>query len=203
MFVYFNGLALGFSLIMALGPQNVFLIRQGVARSHAILSATICFICDLVLVSASVTGLREVLTLYPSFQQWMMGFGVLFLLYYGSQAITKSFFKKTTQSGQAKELPSRFKIVLLALGFSLLNPHAIIDSLVIIGSGSSQFPEHEYAFLMGVITSSLLWFTSLTFTTRYFASSLGRAAIWRRIELGSGLLMIALSIKLACTMLNI
>ncbi len=86
---------------------------------------------------------------------------------------------------------------MLALGFSLLNPHAIIDTLVLIGSGSSQFPEHPQAFIFGVLSSSLLWFTSLTFTTHYFANTIARAAVWRRIEFSSGLLMMFLSLKLA------
>ncbi len=90
----------------------------------------------------------------------------------------------------SKEASNRLQIILLALGFSLLNPHAIIDSLVIIGGGSTQFPEHQTLFLMGVITSSLLWFISLTVTTYYFANTLARTTVWQRVELSGGLLML-------------
>lgn len=199
MLVYFNGLILGLSLITALGPQNVFLIRQGALRRHAILSAAICFCCDIILVWASVAGLNQALKLHPSLQIWLTWFGVTFLLYYGTKALKQALGQQSTQTAREQQATNRLQIVMLALGFSLLNPHAIIDSLVIIGSGSSQFPGHHQAFLFGVLTSSLLWFTSLTFTTHYFAEVLSRATVWRRIEFTSGILMIFLSLKLACS----
>jgi L-lysine exporter family protein LysE/ArgO len=197
--VYFNGLLLGLSLIMALGPQNVFLIRQGAKRKHAVLSALICFCCDVILVCASVTGLHEALTKHPSLQTWISWLGALFLLYYGGCALKKGLSRSSQEKSIASEASNRWQIILLAFGFSLLNPHAIIDSLVIIGGGSAQFPEQQMLFLMGVVTSSFLWFVSLTATTHYFANTLARAAVWRRIELSSGLLMLFLSLKLAIT----
>jgi L-lysine exporter family protein LysE/ArgO len=198
MAVYLNGLMLGLSLIATLGPQNVFLIRQGALRNHAALSALICFCCDIILVCASVAGLHELLKLHPTLQGWVTWFGVAFLLFYGCKVLKQALSKKkqTTITGE-RNPPNRWQIVILALGFSLLNPHAIIDSLIIIGGGSSQFPEHQQAFLLGVLTSSLLWFSSLTFTTHYFAHVLSRAKVWKRIELSSGILMLFLSLKLA------
>lgn len=197
MLVYLNGLLLGLSLIMALGPQNVFLIRQGAQKKHAVLSAIICFFCDLILICASVAGLHELLAYHPVFQIWMTWFGAAFLLYYGTTALKTAFKSSRQTDHQEKQHINRWQIVLLALGFSLLNPHAIIDCIVIIGSGSAQFPEHQQAFILGVATSSLLWFSSLTFTTHYFSDVLTRATVWRRVEFCSGVLMIFLSVKLA------
>lgn len=94
---------------------------------------------------------------------------------------------------------NRWQIIMLALGFSLLNPHAIIDSLVLIGGGSGQFPGHEQVFLFGVLSSSLLWFGVLTLTAYYFSNILARASVWRRVEFGSGILMLFLSVKLVCS----
>lgn len=197
MFVYLNGLILGFSLIMALGPQNIFLIRQGAKRNHAALSTTICFICDIILVGASVAGLHELLLNHPTLQVWMIWLGSAFLLYYAIKTLRSAFSKKEPESEQNHQQHNRMQIILFALGFSLLNPHAIIDSLVIIGSGSSQFPEQEMTFLFGVITASLLWFSSLFFTTRYFSNVLAKATVWQMIELLSGVLMAYIGIKLA------
>lgn len=200
MLVYLNGLMLGLSLIMALGPQNVFLIRQGALREHAVLSALICFCCDIILVCASVAGLHQILRLHPVLHTWITWFGVAFLLYYGVKALKRAFDKESAQSAREQQCINRLQIVMLALGFSLLNPHAIIDSLVIIGSGSTQFPDHPQAFLFGVISASFLWFTSLTFTTHYFSDVLSRATVWRRIEFSSGILMLVLSLKLASSL---
>ncbi|KTD20863.1 LysE family transporter [Legionella lansingensis] len=201
MMVYLNGLMLGLSLITALGPQNVFLIRQGALRRHAALSAAICFFCDVILITASIAGLHHVLELHPAFQVWITWFGVGFLFYYGAKALKHALSISTTRHTNVQDATNRWQIIMLALGFSLLNPHAIIDSLVIIGGGSSQFPGHQQAFLLGVLTSSLFWFFSLTFTTRYFSEVLSRATVWRRIEIASGILMVFLSAKLALSQL--
>jgi len=199
MTVYLNGLMLGLSLIMALGPQNIFIIRQGTLRQHAVLSAITCFLCDILLVTASVAGLHHVLELHPDLGVWLSRFGVAFLGYYGSRALIQAFNRSSKGVKQGKQLSNRWQIVLLALSFSLLNPHAIVDSLVLIGGGSGQFPDHQQAFLAGVITSSLLWFTVLTSTTYYFSNALSRTAVWRRVEFFSGTLMVYLSVKLLCS----
>ncbi len=91
MTVYLNGLMLGLSLIMALGPQNIFIIRQGTLRQHAVLSAITCFLCDILLVTASVAGLHHVLALHPDLGVWLSRFGVAFLGYYGSRALIQAF----------------------------------------------------------------------------------------------------------------
>jgi L-lysine exporter family protein LysE/ArgO len=197
MLVYFNGLMLGLSLITALGPQNIFIIRQGTLRHHPFLSAAICFCCDVILVCATVAGLNQALKLHPALQTWMTWLGVAFLLFYGIKTLRQALGKQTAQTIIKQPTTNRLQIVMLAFSFSLLNPHAIIDSLVIIGSGLSQFPEHSHVFLMGVLSASLLWFTSLSFATHYFANTLARAVVWRRIELSSGILMLFLSFKLA------
>ncbi len=197
MFIYFNGLLLGLSLIMALGPQNIFLIKQGARKNHAALSAMVCFMCDIILACASVAGLHRLLLAHPTLQIWLIWFGSAFLLYYAINAFKSALSqpKKTTDHTPAPH--NRMQIILFALGFSLLNPHAIIDTLVIIGSGSSQFPDNKISFLLGVITASMLWFSSLTFTTRYFSNILTRAKVWQFIELSSGILMTVIGIKLA------
>lgn len=201
MMIYLNGLVLGLSLITALGPQNIFLMRQGVLRKHAALSAVTCFLCDAVLVIASVCGLQRLFIVYPNLQTRLTWCGAAFLLYYGITTLRQAM----KSAGQRKMKPinqatTHWHIIFLGLSFSLLNPHAIIDSLILIGGGSSQFPGHQQAFFLGVISSSLLWFTSLTMTTHYFADVLSRGSVWRGIEWCSGLLMMTLSVKLAWSM---
>lgn len=197
MLIYIKGLLLGLSLIMALGPQNIFLIKQGARRNHATLSALVCFVCDMILVCASVTSLHELLLAHPNLQSWMIWLGSAFLLYYASKALISGLSQKKKETQDAPPAHNKTQIILFAIGFSLLNPHAIIDSLVIIGSGSSQFPDHQGLFLLGVITASLLWFSSLTLTTRYFSSVLSKDSVWNFIEISSGVLMAYIGVSLA------
>jgi L-lysine exporter family protein LysE/ArgO len=197
MTVYISGLLLGFSLIMALGPQNIFLIRQGVMRRHAFLSALTCFSCDVILITLSVTGLHHILERYPKVGIALAYFGGAFLLYYGVSSLLRGLKAAEDPLSHQTNIKSRRQIIGLAVGFSLLNPHAIIDSLVLIGGGSSQFPDHPNIYLMGVLTSSFAWFASLTFIAYYFSDILTKGHIWRRVEQISGVLMIYLAIKLA------
>lgn len=181
---------------MALGPQNIFLIRQGAMRQHAVLSAIMCFLCDMLLVTLSVAGLHHLLDTHPGMRLWMAWLGAGFLMYYGGNALKNAFFPKNAEINSAASSTTRRQIILLALGFSLLNPHAIIDALVLIGGGSSQFPEHPHAFLFGVMTSSFIWFTLLTVVAYYFSKALTTPSVWRHVECLSGGLMIYLSLKL-------
>lgn len=197
MLIYFNGLMLGFSLIMALGPQNVFLIKQGAKKNYPGLSAMICFVCDIVLICGSVAGLHNLLLDHPTLQVSMIWLGSAFLWYYAIKTLKNVFVSKKENRNVEAVTYNRAQIVLFALGFSLLNPHAIIDSLVIIGGGSSQFPHHEMAFLSGVLSASLIWFSSLTLTTRFLADVLTKGVIWQTLELCSGLLMAFIGTRLA------
>lgn len=194
--IFFSGLMLGLSLFMALGPQNIFLIRQGALKKHAFLSVVTCFICDVILLTMSVVGLHEMLQRHPSLCHWLAWFGGAFLLFYGLISILHAFqFKAKKVSIEATELTKK-QIFLLAIGFSLLNPHAIIDALVLIGGSSSQYPDHPGVFLMGVLTSSLVWFSLLTSTAYFFADFLRKPKVWQRVELISGVVLIGLGIQL-------
>lgn len=188
---------------MALGPQNIFLIRQGAMRNHAMLSAATCFISDVILITASVTGLGRLLESHANLRLWMMGFGACFLMYYGILALKQAVSRLSDRSiADEQQRMGRWQIILLALGFSLLNPHAIIDSVVLIGGGSGQFPGQEHVFLLGVLSSSLLWFSALTFAAHYFSEALSRGRVWRRVEFAGGVLMVALSIKLVSSVMQ-
>lgn len=198
--VFIYGFILGISLIISLGPQNIFLIRQGVLRQYAFVSATVCFVCDIILISGSIAGLHHILEEHARMAFWLTLAGSVFLLVYGSQSIRAAI--RQSQSEQSKQADSEsgarnyWQIILLALGFSLLNPQAIIDSMIIIGGGSAPYSDNLKPFLFGVLAASFLWFFLLTFTAYYFSEFLRQDKIWRRLQILSGILMIVIAIKL-------
>lgn len=195
--VFVYGFILGISLIISLGPQNIFLIRQGVLRQYAFVSATVCFVCDIILIGGSIKGLHQVLEQHESLAFWLTLAGSIFLLVYGSQSIHSSITQPQSKKADSEIGAGNYwQIILLALGFSLLNPQAIIDSMIIIGGGSAPYSENLHTFLLGVLTASFLWFFLLTFTAYYFSNFLRQDKIWRRLQLLSGVLMIAVAIKL-------
>ena len=197
MFIFINGLLLGLSLIMSLGPQNLFLIKQGARKNHAALSAFICFCCDFILIGGSIIGLDALFDAFPGLRIWMLWSGSAFLLYFAIQTFLSAFSGKKDKEPDALQPLSRIQIILFALGFSLLNPYAILDTMIIIGSGSSQFPEHQMVFLSGVIAASFIWFSSLTFTSWHFAHIISKTRVWQSLEFMSGSMMTYIGIKLA------
>tara|TARA_Y100000588_G_scaffold33269_1_gene32394 strand:- start:593 stop:1210 length:618 start_codon:yes stop_codon:yes gene_type:complete len=196
MLVYFNGLLLGLSLLLALGPQNIFLIRQGVLRKHAFLSAFTCFICDVTLISMSVIGLNKILERHPKMCLLLSIFGGMFLLGYGARSVWYAMNYNHQKISTNEQDMTKKQIIFFAIGFSLLNPHAILDSLILIGGNSGQYPDQPGTFLMGVLTSSLIWFSVLTSSAYFFAEALMKPKIWKRVEWGSGLILIGLGFQL-------
>ncbi|MCC5791278.1 MAG: LysE family transporter [Legionellaceae bacterium] len=193
--VFFSGLLLGFALIISLGPQNIFLIRQGALRQHALLSATVCFCCDIILMGASIAGLHQVLARHPNLTKWFSLLGALFLFYYGHQALA-SMARQTSPHSSGFDRNKRVQIIAFALGFSLLNPQAIIDSMLIIGSSSSRYSDHLTAYTLGVLSASLLWFFTLTLTAYHFSSLLTRPKVWSWLNGISGGLMLGMGLLL-------
>jgi L-lysine exporter family protein LysE/ArgO len=202
MYSYFTGLLLGFSLIMALGPQNIFLMRQAIRGHHPWLSASLCFFCDTLLIISSIAGLSHLLSMHPGAESVLLIVGSLFLCYYGVASLKSSLRDKKNAHDKQRESKhsniKRIKVILLALSFSLLNPQAIIDTLVMIGGSASQFKTQvmQYEFMVGAISSSFLWFFTLTFIATEFSSTLSKPKVWQYIEGASGVLMLGFSVKM-------
>lgn len=193
---YIHGLFLGLSLILALGPQNIFLIRQGALRNHTTLAVMVCFVSDSFLVIASVNGMHKAIEAHPLAQDALVCLGSVFLAYYGISAL-----RRGTKQGPSLDLDSSLhksaaEVIMCALGFSLLNPHAIIDSMLIVGANSIQFADNLPFFMFGVISASFLWFSGLAYSTYTFSGVLTKARVWRSLEITSGSMMLFITAKL-------
>lgn len=194
---FISGFILGISLIIAIGPQNIFIIQQAVKREHALLSATLCFVCDCILITASVLGATHLLTAHPDLKLALLILGVAFLIGYGFKSISDSGKQTTVDINARQHYSSRFKIILFALSFSLLNPQAIIDSAIMVGGAASQLsPEHQTGFLIGTLSASFFWFYSLNYTAGRFANVLAQPKIFAKLQLVSGILMLLCALRL-------
>lgn len=185
------GLMLGLSLIIAIGAQNVFLIRQGVLNQHPYFSAFICLLCDAFLMSIGVLGLGVVLLKAPMVQTFMLVGAALFLGVYGASCFYRAF--KTSGSKlnvTEKQHDSQKRVLILALTFSLLNPQAVLDTVILIGGSATHYHGLEkYYFLLGSVSSSFLWFMGLVFFARKYAYLLQKPRVWQCLEVISGTLM--------------
>lgn len=201
MSVLYAGFTLGLGLIISLGPQNVFLIRQGLKKERPYLVALVCCLCDVLLILLSTLSISKLILLYPTAKMIMITLAVLFLIGYGAKSIYAGV--KQIRSGDSFTLNtvtstrSLTTILLTTLSLSLLNPQAIIDTMIMIGSVVNQYPEADQVlFITGVIGASFLWFTGVATLASNCAKYLNSQKMWSALEIVSGFIMVAFSFTL-------
>lgn len=186
---FFAGLLLSLSLIMAIGPQNAHVIRSGIMRQHLWLTVAVCAASDVVFITLGVAGLAQLGGLSDKLLGAMTGAGALVLLLYGAQAMRR-FLRPSaaiTVSGDtATATPPRIsprRAIAAALAFSWLNPHAWLDTAVVIGTASLAYAQPDNAvFGLGAATGSLLWFGALGMTVCAIGQRLNSPAVWRALD---------------------
>ncbi|HAV08547.1 MAG TPA: amino acid transporter [Rhodobacteraceae bacterium] len=188
------GFGLGLSLIIAIGAQNAFVLRQGLLRQHVLAVVLICAVSDAVLISVGVAGFGALATALPWLEPVMRYGGVAFLAVYGFRALRSAWTSSGVlkASGEAGSLKSA---LLTCLAFTWLNPHVYLDTVVLLGSISSQYP-NKLAFALGGITASFVFFFSLGFGARLLAPFFARPLAWRILDALVGALMWAIAVKL-------
>ena len=192
---FITGFSIGFSLILAIGAQNAFVLKQGLIRQNVFLVCLICAASDAILITLGVSGFGEIITEYPIIERLARIAGALFLFTYGVLNLYSAQTSIHALEPTKKIQTSKRKTVLTCLGFTWLNPHVYLDTVVMLGSISTQF-ENTVAFALGAISASFVFFFSLGFgaskLTRYFE----KPRTWRVLENLIGILMIFLGITL-------
>ena len=188
---FFSGLVLSLSLIMAIGPQNAHVMRMGLQRQHLWLTVAVCVATDIALIAAGVAGLAQLGGLSDKLLGAMTGAGALVLLLYGGQALRR-FLQPQPRPRRAMDADSapgtsgrlsRRRAIALALALSWLNPHAWLDTAVLIGSASLAYAQPENAvFGLGAATGSLLWFSALGLVMAGLGRRLDSPRIWRALD---------------------
>lgn len=183
------GLFLGFSLIVAIGAQNAFVLRQGLRGEHVLGVCLACAASDAVLILAGVAGFGQAGPHVPWLDPAMRYAGAAFLFVYGIRS-----FWAAVRSGAALTpagaTPAGFGAVLaMCLGLTWLNPHVYLDTVVLIGSVSTRFAEGKTAFALGAMTASFVFFFSLGYGARLLRPVFARPEAWRMLEVGIGVVM--------------
>lgn len=185
-------------LLIAIGAQNAFVIRQGLKRQHLLLTASICSLIDAVLITFGVLGFGYYVVEYPLIIDFTKYFAVLFLFLYGVMSL-RSALKKQPLKNLVDHYPadSVKKIASCLLALSLLNPHVYLDTVILLGSIASQQPTHERPyFALGAICASFVWFFSITFGARLLAPFFRNENSWRVIDGLISLVMFSIAINI-------
>ncbi|WP_306151913.1 LysE/ArgO family amino acid transporter [Roseovarius sp. MMSF_3281] len=189
-----DGYLLGFSLILAIGAQNAFVLRQGLRREHVLPLVVLCGASDAVLIAAGVSGFGALARAAPGIAQVMLFGGVAFLLWYGAQNLLAAWRGgEVLEAGEAAG--SLWRAVLTCLALTWLNPHVYLDTVVLLGSISAQY-DNRLGFGAGAVTASFSFFFMLGYGARLLAPFFRRPSSWRVLDLIVGLTMWAIAAKL-------
>lgn len=178
-----QGFALGAGLIVAIGAQNVFVLTQGARRHRPWLVAGVCAGCDALLIAAGVGGVGTAAASSPGMVGVLTLCGAVFLLVYGLRALKSALRGESLGLDEASAPPPARVILATALGVSLLNPHALLDTVVLIGGLSSRLDgPGRLSFGLGAALASLCWFYSLSLGGRMLAPVLRKPGAWRVLD---------------------
>ena len=191
------GFSLGFGLILAIGAQNAFVLKQGIRNQHVFWICLCCAVSDALLIVAGVSGFASLMGWFPWLEPLTRYGGALFLFIYAALNFKDAFFADVSLDNVDAQQPQSLRAALLVcLAFTWLNPHVYLDTLVLIGSVSTQYTGQQVMFAMGAVIASFMFFFSLGYGSRYLAPVFAKPSAWRCLNGFVGCTMLAIAVIL-------
>ncbi|MDR6451013.1 LysE/ArgO family amino acid transporter [Variovorax paradoxus] len=195
---FINGFLMSLVLIVAIGAQNAYVLRQGLRREHVSAVVLFCAASDAILITAGVAGMAQALKGRPAFATALAGLGALFLGAYGLRALWRARQPGALHAKAQGASLSRTAVLAQAAGFTLLNPHVYLDTVLLVGSTGAQYGGALKAwFVAGSAMASALWFSALGFGARWLAPVFARPRAWQMLDALIGGTMLLLAALLA------
>ncbi|NUF27490.1 L-lysine exporter family protein LysE/ArgO [Gilliamella bombicola] len=194
-----QGALISASLIIAIGAQNLFVLKQGLLKNHIFFVAAICFICDFVLMSVGILGVGSFISTNLLITRILAILGAVFLIWYGFSA-----FKSAIQGNSYMQIESQdpqnnrlLKVVLATLAVTLLNPHVYLDTVVIVGGiAGTLTSEQKLAFLIGAVCVSFIWFFGIGYGARLLTPLFKQKKMWIILDFLVGCVMFYIAYRL-------
>lgn len=192
-------MSLGLSLILAIGAQNAFILKQGLRREYVFVLCLICALSDAILITVGVFGFAALTKHLPAVEVAAKYAGVLFLGWYGAKSFWAALKSHAAMEVDDSTRPTRSQAILACLAFTWLNPHVYLDTLMLLGSISTQYPQEKNAFALGASLASFLFFFSLGYGARILTPIFRIPLAWRVLDFLIGCVMwgIALGLLIA------
>lgn len=197
---FFSGMGLGLSLIVAIGSQNAFVLKQGLKQQHVFAICLFCAISDALLITAGIAGFAAITSRYPNIVVIAQYAGAVFLFGYGLISLYASAFTRHALTPSHEVKSSLKSALLLCMGFTWLNPHVYLDTLVLMGMVSTS-ASSQLAFGLGAVTASFTFFFALGYGARLLAPLFAKPKAWNILDALVGLLMLGLAWQLLQTQL--
>jgi L-lysine exporter family protein LysE/ArgO len=194
--VFFTGLTMGLSLIVAIGAQNAFVLRQGLLGQHVFAVCLTCALSDAALIVLGVTSFRQIADALPWIEPVMRYGGAALLVWYGARSFMSAWRSGATLVAEGSASVGLRQTLLTCLALTWLNPHVYLDTVVLLGSIATQFPGREASFAAGGATGSLLFFFALGYGATWLRPIFANPKAWRVLEGLIGLVMWSIAYKL-------
>lgn len=194
-FTFLQGFALSLTLIVAIGAQNAFILRQGLRGAHVFWLCLTCGVLDAILIVAGIAGTGALAQAMPRFETAMRFGGAAFLIWYGFMNAVSAWRGGSALEAGEDHQPSLKSAILTLLALSLLNPHVYLDTVVLIGSISAQY-EDRVTFGFGAVTASVTFFFALGYGARLLRPIFANPRAWQILDALIALTMWAIAVKL-------
>lgn len=193
---FITGFAIGLSLIVAIGAQNAFVLRQGLRKQHVGLVVATCIISDGILIAAGVAGFGVLTNAIPMLEPITRWGGAIFLFAYGALSLRRAFYSTESLDGAGSAEQSARSAVLTCLALTWLNPHVYLDTVVLLGAIAAQYGDAAWIFGVGAIFASTVFFLSLGFGARLLQPYFTKPFSWQVLDVAVGILMWGIALSL-------
>ena len=193
MTAFLAGFALSLSLILAIGAQNAFVLRQGIRRSHVTVVVLTCIFCEFILIFSGVAGFGALITRVPALEPITRWGGAAFIFGYGVLSLKRAIWANDALEAAETQAQTAKSAVLTCLAITWLNPHVYLDTVVLIGAVAAQYGTERWLFGWGAWSASAVFFLILGYGARALQPFFAKPSAWRVLDAGVGILMICLS----------
>ncbi len=190
------GFGTSLGLIVAIGAQNAFVLRQGLTKKHVGIVVAICAASDAFLMAAGTAGLGAVLQGLPWLLEAFRWLGVAYLTWFAYRSVMASRKHATLEPAEAKSLPLG-KVIATVLTFTFLNPHVYLDTVLLVGSIANSFGDNRWFYRIGAASASRIWFSPLGFGARGLSRFTSNPRFWQVLDLGIAAVMLTIAATLA------
>ncbi|GGD89129.1 amino acid transporter [Rhizobium anhuiense] len=180
--IYITGLMMGLSLIVAIGAQNAFILRQGLRNEHVFAVCLACAVSDAALIVLGVTSLQQIARFMPWLDPVMRYGGAAFLVWYGARSLYSALRSSATLTAAEARTASFRQTLMTCLALTWLNPHVYLDTVVLLGTISTRYPGQQTSFAAGAVTGSFLFFFSLGYGATWLRPIFSKPSSWRMLE---------------------
>ncbi|MBB1628383.1 LysE/ArgO family amino acid transporter [Achromobacter sp. UMC71] len=193
---FLPGFLLSLSLILAIGAQNAFVLRQGLRQEHVLAVCLVCAVSDAILIAAGVAGFGLASNALPWLEPVLRYGGALFLFAYAVRSLRSALRNHGSLTPSSRQAAGLGATLATCLAFTWLNPHVYLDTVVLLGSISSQYEGQKTAFALGAMTASFVFFFTLGFGARLLRPVFASQTAWRVLDALVGAAMLAIALKL-------